>query len=261
MGKLVSLLKNGLAHPLTRDLDLDDPKTTQLRRQIIEGKPFLRKIYDEWYRSIAAVIPSGSGSVLELGSGGGFMGRYVDGLIASDVFSCEGLTLVADGQRLPFDDGSLRGVVMVNVLHHLPGASAFFIEAARCVRGGGVIVMVEPWVTRWSGFVYTKLHHEPFDPDRGAWDFSSTGPLSGANGALPWIMIERDRDRFRRLFPQWEIEVVKPLMPVRYLLSGGVSMRSLQPSFSFGFWRAVEGLVEGLGINAAMFAMIVLRRV
>ena len=65
------MLKSLLAHPLTKGLDIDDPKTTRLRRQIIQEKYFLRKIYEEWYQSIAASLPGGEGAVLELGSGGG----------------------------------------------------------------------------------------------------------------------------------------------------------------------------------------------
>ena len=42
----------------------------------------------------------------------------------------------------------------------------------------------------------------------------------------------RDRVTFEREFPHWHIELVKPIMPFRYLLSGGVSLRSLNPSLS-----------------------------
>lgn len=69
------MLKALLAHPLTRGLDIDDPQTTHLRQQIIQEKYFLRKIYEEWYQSIAASLPSGYGAVLELGSGAGFYER------------------------------------------------------------------------------------------------------------------------------------------------------------------------------------------
>src|SRR5690242_11509894 len=72
-----SMLKNLLAHPLTRGIDLDDPKTTTLRREIIRSKPFLRRIYNEWYRWIADQIPTGAGGVLELGSGAGFFDELV----------------------------------------------------------------------------------------------------------------------------------------------------------------------------------------
>jgi hypothetical protein len=64
-------LKAWLAEPLTRGLDLDDPRTTALRRDILQRKPFLRRIYDEWYRHIAAAGRLGQ-VMLELGSQGGF---------------------------------------------------------------------------------------------------------------------------------------------------------------------------------------------
>ena len=86
--------------------------------------------------------------------------------------------------------------------------------------------MVEPWVSRWSKLIYTHLHHEPFRTESPEWSFPSAGPLSGANGALPWIVFERDRPEFCRSFPQWHLQRIVPIMPLRYLLSGGVSLRS-----------------------------------
>jgi len=56
-----------LENPLTRDMDLDSPETTARRMKLIRQKPFLRRIYEEWYRSIAADLPPGPGQVLELG--------------------------------------------------------------------------------------------------------------------------------------------------------------------------------------------------
>ena len=120
--------------------------------------------------------------------------------------------------------------------------------------------MVEPWVTRWSTLVYTRLHHEPFDPGAEQWEFPSTGPLSGANGALPWIVFQRDRSRFEREFPQWSIERITPLMPFRYLVSGGVSLRSLMPGWSSSAWSQAEKILGDRGERMAMFAKIVVRR-
>jgi hypothetical protein len=37
------MLKAWLAHPLTKGLDIDDPRTTHLRLQIIQEKSFLRQ--------------------------------------------------------------------------------------------------------------------------------------------------------------------------------------------------------------------------
>jgi hypothetical protein len=121
--------------------------------------------------------------------------------------------------------------------------------------------MIEPWVTPWSRFIYRHLHHEPFDPLVKDWEFSSSGPLSGANIALPWIVFGRDRRVFEREFTQWRIEKIRHDMPFAYLLSGGVSLRSLMPGWSFHAWRKLESLLSPYYECCAMFAKIVLGRV
>src|SRR5262249_39137158 len=74
------MLANLLAHPLTRGMDIDSPETTHLRKRIIGAKPFLRRIYQEWYAAIAVSVPPDRGGVLELGSGAGFLEDYIPGL-------------------------------------------------------------------------------------------------------------------------------------------------------------------------------------
>jgi SAM-dependent methyltransferase len=254
------MLKRWLAHPLTCGLNIDDPRTTQLRRQIIRDKSFLRQIYEEWYTAIAATLPGGPGPLLELGSGAGFLDDFIPGLITSEVFYCPGIRAVLNGLELPFADGALRGVVMTEVLHHLPQPRRFFAEAARCVRPGGGMVMIEPWVTTWSRLVYTHLHHEPFRPEAAEWEFPRGGPLSGANGALPWMVFVRDRAQFEREFPEWQIKTIRPMMPFRYLLSGGVSLRSLLPGWAFAAWRQIETALSPWMAHLAMFAQVVLSR-
>ena len=249
-----------LEHPLTRGLPLDDPMTTERRRALIAAKPFLRRIYHEWYRVLAQRIPSGPGRVLELGSGAGSLHEYVPDVIRSEVFQCSRVDLIADARELPFVDSSLRAIVMIDVFHHVPDVRRFLRDAARAVRRGGVIAMIEPWSTTWSRFVYGTFHHEPFRPDAARWEFEAGGPLSSANGALPWIVFARDRMTFEREFPQWTVEEIAPGMPLRYLLSGGVSLRALMPGWSFPAWRAVEGLATPLMGELAMFATITLRR-
>jgi SAM-dependent methyltransferase len=255
-----SFLQRLLAHPLTAGLDLDDPQTTELRRQIIASKPFLRAIYVEWYSLLAASLPSGEGDVLELGSGAGFCSEFIPGLITSEVFACPGVKMVLDAAQLPFGADSLRAIVMTNVLHHLPDVRAFFGEATRCLRGGGKILMIEPWVSWWSRFVYTRFHHEPFDQDTLEWSFPTAGPLSGANVALPWILFQRDRARLASEFPEFELEAVRTLLPFRYLLSGGVGMRNLMPGFTHTAWAGLESALQPWIAHLGMFAFISFRK-
>jgi SAM-dependent methyltransferase len=255
------MLKNILAHPLTQGMDLDSPETSKLRRKIIKDKDFLYKIYLEWYQSIFAKISIDiPGRILELGSGGGFLGEIFPEVIKSDIIYLSNIDVIVDAHKLPFRLNSLRAIVMTNVLHHIPQPDTFFRSAARCVRPGGRITMIEPWVTTWSRFVYTKLHHEPFDPNVKEWQFPSQGPLSGANSAIPWIIFQRDKDKFIQLFSEWSILEIKLIMPFRYLVSGGVSLRSFMPDFTFGFWKWFEGLLNPMMDKIALFALISLER-
>jgi SAM-dependent methyltransferase len=255
-----AFLRRLLAHPLTASRDLDAPETTELRRKIISSKPFLKAIYDEWYSLLAREVPPGDGRVLELGSGGGYCSRFIPELITCEVLRCPGVRIVADALRLPFAEKSLRAILMTNVLHHIPTVRYFFAEASRCLRPDGRILTIEPWVTSWSYFVYKRLHHEAFHPDALDWDFSSTGPLSGANTALPWIIFARDRTKFEAAFPELTIERIRPFMPFRYLVSGGVGMRSLMPGFTHSAWARLERFLEPGMPSLAMFAFISLRR-
>ncbi len=257
---MADLLKALLAHPLTRGLPVDDPRVTALRREIIRSKPFLRKIYEEWYDWLAASIPPGGGRVLELGSGAGFFKERLPEAVASEVFFLPGMDLALDGCALPFAAGSLRAVVMTDVFHHIPDVGAFLTEAGRSVRPGGVVAMLEPWPTALSRTILARLHPEPLAKDAPEWRLPQGGPLSNANQALPWIVFERDRGRFERERPEWAVEAVEPCMPFRYLVSGGVGMRSLMPGWAHGLWRGLENWFAPWSDRLGMFARIRLRR-
>ncbi len=257
-GSVFHRLKAALAHPLTRELSIDDPETTFLRAEIIRQKTLLRRIYHAWYSLLIAHIPSGKGQVAEIGSGAGFLKEYCVTAITSEVFHSVHVDMVYDAAAMPFKSETLRSLLLVDVLHHIPEPTAFFFEAARCVRGGGRCLMIEPWNTGWSRWVYRRLHHEPFDVS-GGWTIPPSGPLSGANGALPWILFERDRNIFSEKFPEWNISSIQPMMPLTYLLSGGISLRSPFPGAAYPFFRRMERSF-GLEEKAAMFALIILDR-
>lgn len=254
------MMRRWLAEPRTRGVDIDSPALLPMRRALVKDKAFLRQLYQEWYDGIVAALPAGAGRVLEIGSGGGFLDERVPGLVTSEVQVCPHVSLVLDAQALPLRDASLQAIVMVDVLHHLPEVRRFFSAAARCVRPGGRVAMIEPWVSRWSSLVYRSVHHEPFRPDAAEWEFPRGGPLSAANMALPWILFVRDRPQFEREFPEWRIVSIRPFMPFRYVISGGVSMRSLMPAWTFTVWRSVERALTPLNGQLGMFAQIVLER-
>jgi hypothetical protein len=70
----------------------------------------------------------------------------------------------------------------------------------------------------------------------------------------------RDRARFEREHPEWRLELLRPMMPFRYLLSGGLSLRGLAPAWSFPLWTLLERALAPAMTSLAMFAQIVVRR-
>jgi len=97
----------------------------------------------------------------------------------------------------PFEDESLRAIVFTDVLTTCLNVRRFFSEASRCLRPGGKILMIEPWVTSWSKFIFMNFHHEPFSPSGSRLVIPLNGPLSGANGAIPWIVFVGGTQYFR----------------------------------------------------------------
>lgn len=253
----MQFLKHILKHPMTKGDNLDDPETTNVRRDIILAKPLLQKIYQEWYGILSTHLSENYSEVLEIGAGAGLSNLLKNQVIRSDIMVSKWIDLACDCQNMPFHANQFGAILMIDVLHHLPDPALFFKEACRCLVVGGVIRMIEPWNTKWSSWVYRNLHHERFDPTVSDWVSNKGGPLSQANSALPWIIFQRDSRLFNQLFPQFSMEECKPIMPLVYLLSGGLAYRNIMPGFTYHFWRKIEATFES---RSGMFVYVELRR-
>jgi SAM-dependent methyltransferase len=160
---------------------------------------------------------------------------------------------------MPFGNETISGIFMVDVFHHIPDSKQFLQEAQRVLKPGGKIVMIEPANSTWGRFIYQNFHHEPFDPKAG-WSIPASGPMSGANGALPWIVFERDYTAFARAFPKLALTSILYHTPLRYLLSGGVSMKTLVPAWSFDFFSVIEKSLNPFLQQFSMFQTIVITK-
>lgn len=214
---------------------LDSPERVENLRDTIHRKPVLKKFYEDVYARYAQCIantPEG-GLVVELGSGGGFAKSVISKIITTDILPYEGIDQVVDAMKMPFASGSLRALCLLNVFHHIPNVEAFLFEAERCLIPGGRILIVDQHYGWISGLILKHAHHEPFHPKASQWAFDTSGPLSGANGALAWIVFERDKNKLVTRFPNLEVEKYTPHTPLTYWLAGGLKSWSLIPNFAY----------------------------
>lgn len=255
------MAKKWLAHPLLRGLDLDSESLFIAQQKILRQKQFLKKIHLDFYSLIKSQLPDEKRKVIELGSGAGFMNELIPQTVRTDVFFHPYIQIVLDGAIPPFPDESLDAVVALNVFHHIPKIRSLLSNVSCILRPGGRFVMVEPWVTAWSKKVYTRLHQEPLDWMADQWEFLTSGPVSGANQALPWIVFQRDREIFEAEFPRLRILKIQPMTPFRYLLSGGVASWIGLPGFLYQPVKIFENLFARGMDRWAMFALVVIEKV
>ncbi len=257
-------LRSALLHPRVRALagDLDSAEASAVHAELIRSKGFLRRLYQRYYAELAAeAAASPPGLVLEVGAGSGFAHEVVPRLVRLDLRAGSQVDVLGSALRLPFGDGSLAAVCGLDVLHHLPDPLAFLRECARGLLPGGRLVLIEPFVSPLSRRIYGDLHHEGFDPEREGWLQPAGGPMSEADAALSWVVLVRDRARLSAELPELVLERITPHTISLYLLSGGVSMRSLAPGAALPWAAAFEDrLPTFVHRGLASMMTVVLRR-
>ena len=240
---------------------LDDPRRTMEHADIIKHKYFLRKLYTEWYHILLEEIPNlGQKKIVELGSGGGFLKELVPSVITSDYLDLPFNDMHFSALSMPFPNADLDAIFMIDTFHHIPDAQLFLEEASRTIRPKGKIIMIEPANSIWGRFIYKNFHHEPFDPENPDWKIPSSGPLSGANGALPWIVFERDFEQFKQKFPTLRLEKIQYHTPLIYLISGGLTLPQLVPGLFYRPIRTLDRFLANLFPSFSMFVTIVLSK-
>jgi SAM-dependent methyltransferase len=213
----------------------------QLARHLAiwKEKPELRLVYEVWFDLLLAELPRGAVTV-EIGAGMGTFAAHARRRrpdlrwIATDLAVTGWNDVVADALRLPFQDASVDAVVGVDVLHHLARPRWFFTEAARVVRPGGRVALVEPWVTALSFPIYRFFHQESCSFSCDPWQpFTATGDtgkdaFDGNAAVLPMLVRRTAIDAWPALgFAPPRVELINGLA---YVLTLGFRAPSLLPA-------------------------------
>lgn len=225
-------------------------------------KPSLRAVYHDLYRRMARATRPGK--TLEIGGGTGNFKTFVPEVVSTDIQSAPWLDVVCDAQELPFADGSFDNIVMFDVLHHLERPRFFLNEAARVLRKGGRVILVEPAITPISRIFYTHFHPEPVDMGAdplvdGARD-PNRDPYE-SNQAIPTLLFQNNTEYFVSSCPELELKTSQRLSLFTYPLTGGFRPWTLVPGLLVpAMLKIEEVLLPVLGPLMAFRLFVVLER-
>ncbi|MGD0836128.1 MAG: class I SAM-dependent methyltransferase [Polyangia bacterium] len=223
--------------------------------------PALRLCYRDWYGLIRDNLPApDQGPWVEIGSGPGFARELIPELMLTDIVAAPWHDRQVQAEALPFPAGSLGALVLFDVLHHLAAPPLFFAEAIRVLRPGGRIVLVEPYLSPVSHFIYRRYHEEPadlaVDPLAPARPSAEGKDPFLANQAIPTVLFCRGQ-RFALAFPELRVIRLRRLAGLAYPATGGLGRGPLLP---LALWRAVyfaEGLMPEVAFRLLGFRMLV----
>ena len=87
------------------------------------------------------------------------------------------------------------------------------------------------------------MHVDSMELQSNEWGFNGGGRLSDSNIALMWIIFFRDGERFKELYPELVVERVEYSTCLAFLLSGGVRIKQLLPTFVLKILFNVENWI------------------
>ena len=231
---------------------------TQEHRRLWQEKPVLRIVYEDLFRRLRGqCVP---GSVLEIGGGSGNFKESRPDTTSLDIQPLPWVDVVADAHDLPFAEASFDNIVMLDTLHHLERPVIFLRDAARVLKPGGRLVMIDPMMSPLSRFFYHHFHPEPVDMKA---DPYAEGPRDAdrdpfaSNQAIPTLLFFKARARFGDAFREFKLLECRGFALFAYPLSGGFRPWSLLPAFAATPLLCLERCIEGVLAPFMGFRMIV----
>jgi SAM-dependent methyltransferase len=209
------------------------------QRRLWQRKPVLRRIYNEEFFARLVSSRKTAGVCIEVGGGAGFFKELLPSVFCTDLIPCPWLDAVVDAQRLPFRASSISNIFGLDMLHHLAAPMMFLSEVQRVLIPGGRLILVEPWITPLSRFIYRYLHQEDCDLSAQPWDADGSGfprnkKAFEGNQAIPYLLFgPRTLSRTLEALKDLKVVAVEPFCLFAYLLSFGFKPMSLLPEFLY----------------------------
>jgi SAM-dependent methyltransferase len=220
-----------------RTVAIDTQAQEQLlrHRRIWEQKPILRHVYNDEFFARLLTFRKPGGISVEVGAGPGFFKQSAPRILSTDLIWCPWLDAIADAQQLPFRAGSVTNIFGLDMLHHLAAPMTFLSEVSRILIPGGRLILVEPWITPFSYFIFRFLHQERCDLSETPWFRQEHRAIHekmafDGNQAIPYILFgPKRRSKTLSSLPDLKLLALEPFCLFAYLLSGGFKPMNLLP--------------------------------
>jgi SAM-dependent methyltransferase len=236
--------------------------TLAVQRRAWAERPLVRDLYRSWFRRVERRLSRVEGPTVELGSGIGTFKEFMPDVVATDVVPTEWADDVVDAARLPYDDGSLANLVLIDVLHHLPSPAGALVEAARALRPGGRFVALEPYCSPASTLVWRAFHHERVDltADPFAHGAQTRRDPFDANTALPTLIFWHYLSELERRLPELALVARERFACFVYPLSGGLTGPRLCPPRVGRLLMALDDRLDAMAGALGYRCLITLER-
>lgn len=251
--------------PSIDGLNVDGIARLEAHAAILARKRMLREVFAEFHHNFDRLDKrffTTTGARIELGSGISPMRNSYPDVLATDIVPGPNTDRVLDAEKMELPDRSVRAFFAQNSFHHFPHPDRFFDEVERVVAPGGGVVLLEPYYGPAANFLFRRLFRtETFDKDSASWDAEVSGPMTGANQALSYLVFFRDRDAFQQKHPTLKIvhhELCSNYL--MYLLSGGLNFRQLVPDWMHPVVDVAQWLLSPLNPWLALHHLVVLRK-
>ena len=224
-------------------------------------KPALRYVYTEWFKEIAAYLSPGIS--VEIGCGIGRMKNIIPDLYSIDIVKTPWTDIVGDAHQLAVKSKSISNMILFDVLHHLPNPLIFLSEAFRALRAGGRLIIIDPYISPFSGLMYGCFHPEPFslkhNPFRATSPLCSIDPLA-ANQAIGTLLFYRHKKDFQKQFSDVQLIMQKRFAFFAYAATGGFGSTRLIPDKLISVLHKIEPIFKPLSAMLAFRLMVVLEK-
>jgi SAM-dependent methyltransferase len=248
MNFFVKFLRYLLYDNKLNKIDPNDKKLLEIHAKNLYKKKILKSAFNTFYDVLIDCrtrFVSVTGLEIELGSGVGFLKSRRPNVITSDIRNIPNIDLYLDAHRMrAIKRNSVSCIYAINVFHHLEDPDLFFKEVIRILKHGGACVLIEPHCGFISSFVHKYLHKsEIFDSKQIGWKAPTiSGPLSGANQALSFIVFKRDISIFEKKYGKSLELIYQSYIPnsLRYFFSGGLNFHQILPDFLLPVIKKIE---------------------